>query len=114
MQINTLDMTMERDGRWIRLVGDVNYATTEQVRAALAEPTQASGGSVVLDLRDVSFMSSMGLELLLELERRQAPGRLILLLNPMVEELFDVTGLRGRFSIAGSETEADHLLTPAA
>jgi len=114
MQINTLTMTTEREGRWIRLVGDVSYATIEQVRASLADPRVADVGPIVLDLREVSFIGSMGLEVLVDLAARQGPEGVILLLNPAVEEVLSVTGLRERFRVAESETDADRLLAPAA
>jgi anti-sigma B factor antagonist len=88
----------------VHAAGEVDLLTASRLGDAL-ESAQAGGGAVLLDLRDVEFMDSTGLRLLLQArERAQRSGgalrlaveregpvwRLLALVN--VLELFDVGG----------------------
>lgn len=47
------------DAGWVRLVGELDFATVSQLAATLCA-AQARARLVVLDLRDLSFMDSAG------------------------------------------------------
>jgi anti-anti-sigma factor len=89
-----LTITSERDGRLQRVivVGEIDIATCGQLRHELDEFE-----TLLLDLRDVSFIDSTGLRVVLEFNERYGgdDGRLSVIAgSPAVERLLDVAGLR--------------------
>jgi anti-anti-sigma factor len=82
-------------------VGEIDLVTVADVRAALDE---AAGESrrVVLDLRQVHFMDSSGLRLLVEAQQRAAQDGFdfAVVRGPAsLERLFEVTGLDARLDL---------------
>jgi anti-sigma B factor antagonist len=59
----TFRLTHEPTGSMVAVSGDVDYATAPQVREQVLLALR-QGSSVHLDLRDVSFMDSAGIHLL--------------------------------------------------
>jgi anti-sigma B factor antagonist len=77
--------------------GEVDLGTAGQLRSALQRSREA--GPVVLDLRDVTFMDSVGLGLVIEEHRRaeREGDDFRLRRGPEnVQRLFDMTGLSPR------------------
>jgi anti-anti-sigma factor len=78
-------------------VGEVDLSTVGEVRAQIEELKSAGFTRVVLDLREVTFLDSTGLRLMLE---EQASSRAdgwefaVIDGSTAVQRLFDVTGLR--------------------
>jgi anti-sigma B factor antagonist len=79
--------------------GEIDLATVGELEARLRELSASGSGNLVLDLRDVTFMDSSGLRLVMawadESKRdgmsfRLAPG------PPHVQRLFQVTGMVDR------------------
>jgi len=73
--------------------GDIDLATVDRVNAALGD---ASGRLLVLDLREVTFLDTSGLRLVLDHHRRACRGgRRFALLSgpPQVQRLFDIAGI---------------------
>jgi anti-anti-sigma factor len=78
--------TSRHDGRWLVAVrGELDLAAVETLEAALGEVS----GSILLDLRGISFIDSAGLTLLLRATRN---GCTIGEVSPEVVRLFRVTG----------------------
>ena len=78
-------------------IGEVDLATVGEVRAAIDELADAGFERVVLDLREVTFLDSTGLRLMLEEQTSaQADGWDFGVIegSSAVKRLFDVTGLR--------------------
>jgi anti-anti-sigma factor len=93
-----LTITSERDGRLQRVivVGEIDIATCGQLRHELDE-MNGDFETLLLDLRDVSFIDSTGLRVVLEFNERYGgdDGRLSVIAgSPAVERLLDVAGLR--------------------
>jgi anti-anti-sigma factor len=77
--------------------GDIDLSTVAKAAEAM-DAARASRGSVYLDLREVGFMDTSGLRLIIEEQQRAAahgyrfgvfPG------PPNVQRLFEIAGLAG-------------------
>ena len=82
-------------------VGEVDLVTVADVRAALDEAAGESA-RIVLDLRQVHFMDSSGLRLLVEAQQRAAKDGFdfAVVRGPAsLERLFEVTGLDARLDL---------------
>jgi anti-anti-sigma factor len=85
-----------RESVFIRPVGELDLATAPIVDAQLCELVEAGFTSVVLDLRELRFLDSTGLRLLLvwEAKSRAAGVELRVLPGPPpVQRIFAVAGL---------------------
>lgn len=93
-----IDISSISEPRGLRLAGEVDLANTDELGAAL-EPHVKEGGDITLDVSELRFIDSSGVQVLvralLSLEGR---GRLILL-NPgeSLQHLIRIMGL-DRFS----------------
>ena len=80
--------------------GDIDLSTLGKVAAALdaARSAGASAGTLILDLRQVGFMDTSGLRLIIEEERRAADGGYRFAIVPgssRVRRLLEIAGLTG-------------------
>lgn len=93
------------DGRRtvVSVSGEIDLATVDRVERVAADAL-ASAESVALDLREVTFIDSTGLRLLLELDDlAMAGGRALTLLpGATVTRLLELTGLDRRFQRAAA------------
>lgn len=89
----------------VAVSGEIDLATAEKLRALLRSP-QAEAATVVLDLRQVTFIDSSGLSVVVgHHHRAKADGfRFAVAVGgaPAVERLLDLTGLRGTLAIVES------------
>ena len=77
--------------------GELDLATVEVLRERVEELTAAGFTRVLLDLRELTFIDSTGLRLVLELQRDAADERWELAViegSAEVRRVFEVTGLR--------------------
>lgn len=89
-----LEIATTDDPRGLRLAGEIDLATVNDLTAAL-EPLVRKGGDVTLDLTEVRFIGSSGVQVLIRaLNTLDGRGRL-LLSHPRsnVRRLLDVMGL---------------------
>jgi anti-sigma B factor antagonist len=89
-----LEIATTDDPRGLRLAGEVDLATVNDLTAAL-EPHVREGGDITLDMTGVRFLGSSGVQVLIRaLETLNGRGRLILT-HPgsSVRRLFEVMGL---------------------
>jgi anti-anti-sigma factor len=98
-----------KDGRTILHVdGDVDAMSLKEFTTELQRSVAAEGPDVVVDLRDVTFVDSIGLGAL-DRARRVAErhhGRVSLLASRQVRRVLNVTGLTGVFTVHRSMDEA--------
>ena len=83
------------DAAWVHVAGELDLATTPDLEQALTE-AQAQARMVVLDLRDLSFMDSSGVHVIVNASiRARAEGRRLVLLKvpPNIDRTFELTGL---------------------
>jgi anti-sigma B factor antagonist len=82
--------------------GEVDLATAAELETALRRALETPTERLVVDLREVQFMDSTGLAMLVEHDRlaREAGRRLIVVKGPpQVQRAFDVTGLSTRLTM---------------
>jgi anti-sigma B factor antagonist len=101
-----VELATEQDGDVVRvaLSGELDVSTAPSVEERLIalETTEALGG-VVLDLRDVAFIDSTGLSLLINAHSRgQKAGRRVTIVpgSGPPRRILETTGLRSRLDIA--------------
>ncbi len=89
----TLELSPLVDGAGIKLTGELDLATAQQLREALA--AVASASEVVLDLSELTFMDSSGLAVLVSLAgSRNGNGPIVLLdPTPSIERLLAIVEL---------------------
>jgi anti-sigma B factor antagonist len=93
----SLEVRREGASAVVSARGDIDLSTLAKAAAAL-DGARAGARSLVLDLREVGFMDTSGLRLIIEEQRRAAatgyrfaviPG------SPRVQRLFEIAGLAG-------------------
>jgi anti-anti-sigma factor len=79
--------------------GEIDLSTVGMLESRLRELRETGFDHLVVDLRDVTFMDSTGLRLILSWDDdARAEGRDFELVAgpPMVQKLFEITGVLGR------------------
>jgi anti-anti-sigma factor len=107
-----LRITVDRDadgraGR-VKIAGDVDLASAPELDRSLSA-LQAEGRSVVVDMREVSFMDSSGLRVILgaDARARSSGSRLILVPGPPgVQRVFQLTLLDRRLEFVDDPDQA--------
>ncbi len=97
------------DFRVVSLAGRIDAATAPEVNRMVRQAMGDGGKQIVVELRDVTFLSSSGLRALLLLSRelRRAGGDLVLCaLQPQVAEVFHLTGFDKIFQLHHTREEA--------
>jgi anti-anti-sigma factor len=93
------------EGRRVRIAlrGELDISTVPQLEQRLREALDGGGRLLVVDLRELEFIDSMGLTLLVRWGRgAQQDGYDLALLRgePRVHRLFEITGLDSAFTFA--------------
>lgn len=104
------ELDRQREFVRIRPVGELDIATVPVVAGHLDECEAAGFKQVVLDLREVCFLDSTGLRLILERDARSRAdgfGFSLIAGPPPVQRLFDLTRTTERLNfVAASQAEA--------
>ena len=83
----------DETGRFVlRLSGELDLSTIQEVRSAADELIDDAPESVVVDLAEVTFMDSSGIALLLRIAGR-VPRTELRNPSPMVRRVLEMTGL---------------------
>ncbi|MDI3305867.1 MAG: STAS domain-containing protein [Acetobacteraceae bacterium] len=96
-----------------RLAGRIDTSTSPAVEAEIKAKLAAGSTRILLDMREVTYVSSAGLRvvLLVAKQAKAAGGNLALFgLQPSVREVFDISGFGKIIPIAASEAEARALI----
>lgn len=101
----------EAAGRYrvISVAGEVDVATAPRLRERLDEAIDHGPPLLVVDLSSVTFIDSMGLGVLIGAAQRvdDVGGTLRLVIaEPRILKLFEITGLLEIFTIASSREQA--------
>jgi anti-sigma B factor antagonist len=85
----------------VAVAGEIDLGTVDRIERVVADAL-AETGEVSLDLREVTFIDSTGLRLLLELDDLALAGGRALTMTPSatVTQLLRLTGLERRFQRA--------------
>jgi anti-anti-sigma factor len=109
VQLFDVELSEPASGRLhAALSGEIDLSTVEEVDARLEDSLAAGPELLVLDLREVSFLDSSGLRMVLRLDERQrnAGGRLVLVQGQRrVERVFELTGAGDRLTIVRDPAE---------
>ncbi len=92
------------------LAGEVDLSTIGGLEGRLEEALCASPGTLVLDLRAVTFLDSSGLRLMLRLDERQreAGARLVVVRGGRrVARVLELTGVDERLELVSDPSEVD-------
>lgn len=91
----------------MRIEQDIDVYSSPALRTDIARAIQRSNGAFEIDLREVRYIDSVGLGLLIYAKHiLDADGRrLCLLIQPHsnVERILDITGLRSLLGIPGTD-----------
>lgn len=103
---NHFEVQTRREGEGVTVLvtsGELDLASSEQLESALAEATADGSGYVIIDLRGLQFIDSVGLSVLIKADRRvrEGGGRFGLVRGSgQVQRLLDLTGLASRVPLA--------------
>jgi len=103
-----LHTTDEAFGRLASLSGEIDLSTVEAAGEQLREAIAAGDGTVAVDLRDVTFLDSSGLRLLLQLnqELAEADRRMVVVQGPRrVARVFELTGAGSELDVVAEPSE---------
>ena len=84
----------------LELIGELDLSTIDPFKLRLELVEREEPETIVVDLRRVTFMDSMGLGILVShrLRARQAGRRLLLIQGPQpIRDLFELTGMLDQF-----------------
>lgn len=87
--------------------GEIDVATVGEVRARLRE-CEADAQVLVLDLREVGFMDTSGLQLVFEQQQRSAQSAhdfAVVRGSPRIQRLFDIAGFGDRLRLLDTPDE---------
>lgn len=95
----------------VTVSGEVNSATAPELDKTLQGLIQAGNKNLAVNLRDVSFMSSAGLQALIGAQmkvRRMVPGGNVVLseVPARLKETFELVGFHHVFDFYSSDVEA--------
>jgi anti-sigma B factor antagonist len=111
-QMRELDISTEKAGSdaiVLSLTGEVDLYTCPELKTELLRVIDEGAKVVVVDLSGTTFIDSTGLAVLIRgAERlRTNDGRLtVVVVDPSLRKIFEVTGLDRIFTIHGSRDEA--------
>ena len=102
-----------KNGKRISLAGSLDTDTAPQLEARIDESIDSSVTTLILDMKDLEFLSSAGLGVIFmtmkELNSRQ--GKIILInLQPQVQRVFDIIKALDGMSIFKDREEMDAYL----
>ncbi len=106
----TFGVTEESDGRSVvvSLTGEIDVAAAPTVREHL-EQAAAKQGSLVVDLSGVSFIDSTALGVLIGIHKEctgTGTDMRLVITEPRILKVFEITGLTDLFTIVPSLAEA--------
>jgi anti-anti-sigma factor len=84
------------EGRWIRLKGQLDFDGCAAIRAEFESAAHGAPKDVIVDMGEVTFLSSHGIRLLLmACHQLRSAGRQLRVsgLTPPIRKVFDTTGL---------------------
>ena len=93
----------------IALQGQINSANAATVETEVLAVLQKGAKNVLLNMTELSYISSAGLRVVLVLAKRlkQAGGKLVIYgMQPHVREVFDISGFLAILNVTGTRAEA--------
>ena len=112
MSIPSFGIEVVRNGGSTRIAptGELDIATTPALEHAIAEATGEPGATLVLDLRELTFMDSTGLRTLAQTNARAEPGgfSLAIIRGPrQIERVLEISGLGALLPLVDEPPDGD-------
>ena len=110
MSLFELQTTAEPYGTRAALTGEIDLSTVDDVEVQLRSAIQDGNGLLAIDLRQVSFLDSSGLRLLLRIHKElgDARRRLIVVQGPRrVARVFELTGAEEQLEVVSDPAEIE-------
>lgn len=106
-----MEIKIERIGKnvLVRLAGRLDITQSDQVETALAKEIQNGEGDMIINLGQISYISSSGIRIFVGMVRelgRQNRKLKLCNITPPVKKVFDVVELMDLFEVYNSEEEA--------
>lgn len=106
-----MDIKIERIGKHVlvRLAGRLDITQSDEVETALSKDVQNGEGDMIINLGQISYISSSGIRIFVGMVRELGrQGRKLKLCNitPPVKKVFDVVELMDLFEVYNTEEEA--------
>ncbi len=106
-----MDIRIERMGKHVlvRLAGRLDITQSDEVETALAKEIQNGEGDMIVNLGQISYISSSGIRIFVGMVRelgRQSRKLKLCNITPPVKKVFDVVELMDLFEVYNSEEEA--------
>jgi anti-anti-sigma factor len=98
------DVGRNGSSAWARPAGDLDIDTVHRVESALAELREEGCSNLVLDLRDLTFMDSTGLRLVIRWQTAARDDGFRFAVVPgaeVVQRVFRLTGMDAYLTVAG-------------
>jgi anti-anti-sigma factor len=92
-----------------RIVGRLDASTSPKIETVVGPATGGENPRIIFDMREVSFVSSAGIRVILMTAKKAAAakgGLAIFGLQSAVNEVFQISGLQRFIPIASDEREA--------
>ncbi len=109
-----LEIKKTQECTHITVYGEVDLYNANELKEKVHLATERTESpNLIIDLKDVDYIDSTGLGILIGIKRRttENKGKLILVLySNRINKLFEITGLNKIFTIARSPEEAAGLL----
>jgi len=93
----------------VSVSGRIDAATSKDLESILNDLIDQNKSEIVLDLQGVTYISSVGLRVLLAAQKKvrtKKGGVKLVSLQPFVREVFEMTGFNRLFSIYSDQIEA--------
>jgi anti-anti-sigma factor len=102
----------------VTLSGEIDHATAPDLEEALLDLIRADRSNLVLNFRDVTYISSAGLKVLavaqMAARRRTPRGKIIFAeVSPVVKQTFELVGFYDLFESWATEAQALRRFAPA-
>jgi len=113
-----MNVTVEKDGAALAMIlaGRLDGTTAQTVEEAFLKELDAGASRFVFDMRELDYVSSAGLRVMLLAAKktRAAGGKLALFgLNDNVRDVFEISGFHKIFAIFATRSEAaSHVSAP--
>jgi anti-sigma B factor antagonist len=92
LQVDIDELWVGQGAALLRIVGDIDLATVDQFRRALAALVERHLGDVIIDATGVAFMDSTGLHALVEGKRviHERGSNIVLVVSPNVRRILEL------------------------
>jgi anti-anti-sigma factor len=110
MKLFDVDVTQQEEGIHAALSGDLDLSTLEQLESALDGRLDGEPELLVVDLRELTFLDSSGLRVLLALHTRltEKGGRLVIVRGPRrVHRVLELTRADEELEIVADPAEIE-------